>query len=422
MQSVRCAECDASLERRAKYCSAACRQRAYRQRVAVAKPEPPSRPVLSSLFGRTRDLEAVGLLLMRHRLVTVVGAPGVGKSRAALALVERRQHVVVVDLANADSWREVVEQTVRSLESMPALLVLDGCERVRTECAALAEDLLARCPRLKLLVTSRECLGVEGEETYLLGPLDVGAAAELFVDRAHALNSQVRLDRNAAALNELCDRLDRLPLALELAARLVGVLSVPKIVAGLDDRFALLCRGPRDVPARHRSMYAAIDWSYRLLCPEEQAALRALSTRPDGIAADALVRSLARKSLVVPIPGTNRCRMLESVRAFAARQLADLGEEAVVVEHRSAPVDGAHPANRPGKVEERLLAVARLVGAGLTNQQIATRLGVSLRTVEGRVSALKSRLGLRSRAQIAAWERHGAGSADTDPPPRRDTR
>lgn len=401
-----CADCGAPLTAPAKYCSSACRQRAYRRRARDGRS---GSPRLDTFVGRHAELADLTKLLARHRVVTVVGPPGVGKSRLVEEVVAHRQH--------------------------KGLLVLDGCEDSLEECA----DLVQRHPTVRVVATSRELLNVPGEQAYRLSPLEPQEAKRLFCDRALAVDSE--FDEHAVLLDALCDRLDRLPLAIELAARLVRVLTLEEIAARLGNRFAVLTTGPRDAEAHHRSLHAAIDRSYLLLTEAERAALRTFSLLPGGISkelADALMpqgweiaKRLSARSL---LEGGERLTMLESVQLFAFHALlqhdsiavrdrlldvlATMPEESENIRYAAKlmPVDerlvtGNDEGDEVEEAalgplswrEERLLRVAALVAEGLTNKQIADGLHVSLRTVEADVRDLKTVLGVRSRAQIAAW-------------------
>ena len=167
----------------------------------------------------------------------------------------------------------------------PALLVLDNCEHVVRSAADLVHALVSLTEELRVLTTSRAPLGLSSESVYLLPELDLDTTAELFRQRARAVRPDA--DLPADAVRELCGGLDGLPLAVELAAARVRVMSVAEIARRLDDRFAVLRGGPRDAPQRHRTLDAVIDWSWNLLDPAGQAAMRALSVFPGGFTADA---------------------------------------------------------------------------------------------------------------------------------------
>ncbi|MDX8028820.1 LuxR C-terminal-related transcriptional regulator [Lentzea sp. BCCO 10_0856] len=384
-----CEDCGAPLTAPAKYCSGACRQRAYRRR---AREVVHTSPRLDTFVGRHAELAGLTKLLARHRIVTVVGPPGVGKSRFVQEAVAHRQHAMVVELADVTRVPDLLATAPN-----PGLLVLDGCEHVLGDCA----ELVARHPALRVLATSRELLNVPGEQAYRLSPLGPHEARRLFRDRALAFDSE--FDESADLLDAVCERLDRLPLALELAARLIRVLTLEEIEARLDNRFAVLTAGPRDASPHHRSLHAAIDHSYQLLTEAEKTALQTFAMFPDGMTeelADALVpdgweiaKRLKERSL---LENGERLTMLESVRLFA------LPQGSVNLTARQEERD--EPELRPlSWRDERLLQVAAMVAEGLTNRQIADGLHVSLRTVEADVRDLKTVLGVRSRAQIAAW-------------------
>jgi hypothetical protein len=370
---VTCEDCGATLTTSAKYCSSACRQRAYRRR---ARDVVPASPRLDTFVGRATELTELTKLLARNRIVTVTGPPGVGKSRLVHEAVANRRHVMTIELADVTRVPDLLGNGPE-----PGLLVLDGCEPVLADCV----NLIAGHPALRVLATSREPLNVPGEQAYRLGPLGQHDAKRLFSDRATALDSE--FDENAALLETVCERLDRLPLALELAARLVRVLTLEEIVARLDDRFAVLTTGPRDAPAHHRSLHAAIDRSYELLTSAEKIALHTFALSPGTVDPEMAHRLQERSLLEADFT------MLESVRQFAL--------PGVRITTPRPPAEPEETA--PSWREERLLRVAGMVAEGLTNKQIADGLHVSLRTVEADVRDLKSVLGVRSRAQIAAW-------------------
>ncbi|MFE2428601.1 ATP-binding protein [Streptomyces sp. NPDC059373] len=318
------------------------------------------------LLGRDEDIAAVERLLRASRAVTVVGPGGLGKTRLAHAVSRRAEQRVVyfVPLAGVTADEDVAAEVASVLgagEGRPgavsghasadpvsgilgvlgsgaALLVLDNCEQVIRGAADLVQALVSSSKDLRVLATSRSPLGLTSEAVYALPELGLDTSVELFTQRARAARPGVELPPDAVA--ELCRHLDGLPLAVELAAARVRVLSVPEIARRLGDRFALLRGGARDVPERHRTLHAVVDWSWNLLDEEARAALRMLSVFPGGFSGDAaeqvlgedalfLLEQLAGQSLitVAETPAGVRFRMLETVREFSAARRAEAGED-----------------------------------------------------------------------------------------------
>jgi predicted ATPase len=327
-----------------------------------------------SFVGRQAELTKLAKLLRRTRLLTVTGSAGAGKTRLAVAAAGRADRtdtdrVLLVELGSVTdeqllvqtvaeaaglsehSDEPILETVVATLRTMRALVVLDNCEHLLEACAKLADTLLSRCPSMRIVATSREALRITGEVTLRLDGLAVPAtdkdvsvsalrrfdAVRLFVDRARETEPDFRLPASdAQAVAALCARLDGIPLAIELAARWVPVLSVGEICARLDSRFDLLVLGGRTTPSRQRSLREAIDWSYHLLAPSEQRALRQLSVfhGPFDLAAatavcgDAvttldMLSRLQAKSLLTPV---SPFRLLESIRLYARERLTEAGE------------------------------------------------------------------------------------------------
>jgi predicted ATPase len=319
------------------------------------------------LLGRDGDLAAVAGLLRTSRVTSIVGPGGLGKTRLAHAVsgqAEQRS-VHLVELAGVAADGDVTAEVasalgvgeegaspasrrgaapagllagiLTALNPGPALLVLDNCEHVVLGAAELVHGLVSLSRDLRVLITSRAPLGLSSESVYLLPELDLPTTAELFEQRALAARPDA--DLPADAVRELCGRLDGLPLAAELAAARIRVMSVAEIARRLDDRFAVLRGSARDAPQRHRTLHAVIDWSWNLLDPAGQAAMRALSVFPGGFTVDTachllgtgllpVLEQLADQSLlkVTDTASGTRYRMLETVREFAGAQREDAGE------------------------------------------------------------------------------------------------
>ena len=336
---------------------------------------------LASFVGREREMQLARELLAAHRLVTVVGMGGMGKTRLAVQVAAEvvDQHadgVWLVDLAAlrdpqrvvqiVASARRVVEEPGRPLRDAllayvlerSLLIVLDNCEHLVGACAELARMLLGAGSSLRLLATSREPLQLTGEATLplsalatpgLLVPDDPEAlsrfdAVRLFVERAQAVSPGFQLDAtNADAVGAICRRLDGIPLAIELASARVRTLPVQQIAVRLLDRLRLLASGDPTVLPRQRTLQALIDWSHELLTDSERRLLRQLAVFAGGwtveaaeaICADAgdedetvleLLARLVERSLVAMEPGGERYRLLEIVRRYAQAKLEESGE------------------------------------------------------------------------------------------------
>jgi len=273
---------------------------------------------LTSFIGRDRDLAEVRRLLFEHRLVTLTGFGGVGKTRLALEVAagladEYLDGVRLVELAPlADPLLvpravalalDVGEQPDRSLEELleaslrqqELLLVLDNCEHLIQACAELAHRLLRACPDLRILATSRESLDILGEAIWPVSPLELPAgpvtvneveqheALRLFVERSRARKPDfVVTDASLPSMIEVCRRLDGIPLAIELAAAWTPTLALDELATRLDDQYRLLSGGNRTALPRHQTLRALVDWSYDRLSDEEQAILRTLSVFAGG--------------------------------------------------------------------------------------------------------------------------------------------
>ena len=349
---------------------------------------------LSAFIGRDRELAEVRALVESARLVTLTGAGGAGKTRLGLQVAAELldgsgDGVWLVELAAVtdgdavptaisralrlavNPGRPALEALLDALALQDVLIVVDNCEHLIGGCAKTAEAIVQRCPRVHLLATSREPLGIGGETIYrvpslsLPGPEDSGFvpgssdAVALFADRARANGVALAADEQAGPLVEsVCRRLDGMPLAIELAAARLRSMSLAELHDRLDQRFRLLTGGSRTTLERQQTLRATVGWSYSLLTGAEQVLLARLSVFAGGFGLDAaeavcgsggldvldvadLLGSLVDKSLVVAEPAGAglRYRLLETVRLFAAERLVEIGEA------EAAAVTAAHCAH-----------------------------------------------------------------------------
>ncbi len=336
----------------------------------------------TSFVGRARELEELRRTMVDARMLTLTGAGGCGKTRLAIEAAHHAQSdfpdgAWLAELARVsdgalvpstvaaalgvreDPGRAFLDVLADSLGGMRLLLVLDNCEHVLDAAGELSDQLLRRCPEVRILATSRQPLGVQGERDFSLLPLEVppeeadaeavahSEAGELFLDRARAVSPKVELNpANAGAVRSICRRLDGLPLAIELAAARVGFLTPQEIDERLDDRFRLLTTGTRAAPHRHQTLRALIEWSHDLLSEDQAVLYRRLSVfvagftletaeqvcsgaplTPDGVLD--LLGQLVEKSLVTAQEqeGRKRYRMLETIREHAMESLRASAEE-----------------------------------------------------------------------------------------------
>jgi predicted ATPase len=339
---------------------------------------------LTAFVGRTAELAELRALLSHCRLLTLNGVGGCGKTRLALQLAAevadgygggvwlvelaavseggRVPAAVATVLGERDQAGDLVELLADRLGGEPVLVILDNCEHLLGPVAALVDVLLRRCPPLTVVATSREPLGVPGETGWRVPTLSRPAPSELvwaegllrfdavrlFMERAAQARPDFALTvDNAGAVAQICERLDGIPLAIELAAARVRGLAVGALAAALDDRFRLLTGGARTVLERQRTLQASVDWSYQLLGEAERAlfcrlAIFAGSFNLDAATAVAaapplrpgdvlgLLLSLVDKSMVTPVGDNDRYRLLETLRQYGQAHLVDTGELAAV--------------------------------------------------------------------------------------------
>jgi predicted ATPase/DNA-binding SARP family transcriptional activator len=347
------------------------------------RPKTNLRTPLTTLIGRSHDMEMLRPVAHVHRLVTLVGPGGVGKSRLAQELALERLadgelEVWMVELALVTDGKDVVPAIMRALDlprggsedaDLPrlieyfngrsALLVLDNCEHLIGSVARSTRDLLESCPTLVILTTSREGLAVPGEVLWAVPTLALEDAVALFLERGRAADPLADFNdaspRVRDSMTEVCERLDGLPLAIELAAARLRGMPITELASALEDRFRLLTRGARTALPRQQTMRAVVDWSYDLLFDDERLVFDRLSAfrgscsiaaarvvcADDDISADdvtELIGRLVDKSLVVietdEFDGYGRCHMLQTLVDYGRDRLEESGD--------AARVDAAH--------------------------------------------------------------------------------
>jgi predicted ATPase/DNA-binding SARP family transcriptional activator len=343
------------------------------------------RAELTSFVGKDADVAAVGELITEHRLTTVIGPGGSGKTRLATETARTLlgglpDGAWLVELASIDASGDVAQSTLAALglrdallggaanaepmdrliaaiREREALLILDNCEHVIEAAAAFAHRVLGECQRLRILATSREPLGITGEALWLAEPLalpegDAGPgeiesspAVQLLRDRAGAVRRDLAVDiHTLQTMVRVCRALDGMPLAIELAAARLRTMSLDQLANRLDDRFRLLTSGSRTALPRHKTLRAVVDWSWELLTDAERMVLRRLAVFSGGASLDAaeqvcagdeveqeqvleLLTALTEKSLLLTEgDGAPRYRMIGTIREYAGQRLAETGE------------------------------------------------------------------------------------------------
>ncbi len=343
------------------------------------------RSELTSFVGKDADVAAVRELIAEHRLTTVIGPGGSGKTRLATEtartlLGDLPDGAWLVELASIGADGDVAQSTLAALglrdallggapnaelvdrliaaiREREALLILDNCEHVIESAAAFAHQVLGECQRLRILATSREPLGITGEALWLVEPLalperdaspseiESSPAVQLLRDRAGAVRRDLAVDAHTlSTMVRVCRALDGMPLAIELAAARLRTMSLDQLANRLDDRFRLLTSGSRTALPRHKTLRAVVDWSWELLTDAERMVLRRLSVFSGGASMEAaeqvcvgdvveqeqvleLLTSLTEKSLLITEgDGAPRYRMIGTIKEYAAHQLAEAGE------------------------------------------------------------------------------------------------
>jgi predicted ATPase/DNA-binding winged helix-turn-helix (wHTH) protein len=359
--------------------------RAHDSLPAAPVPRPPSGSLPAQLFriiGRSETVTTLAAQLNRHRLLTIVGPGGIGKTTVGLGVAAAAMgsfpdgvwFIPLAPLADPGLVPSTIAGTLRLagagadptsalaawVRDKKALIVLDNCEHVVDEAAAITEAVLRMAPDVHVLATSREPLRVEGERLHRLSPLDVPpdraelsadeamqhSSVQLFVERAAASSGDfVLADAEAPALGEVCRKLDGLPLALELAAARVGALGIRALARGLNDRFVILTSGRRTALPRQQTLRAMVDWSHDLLSDTERVVLRRLAVFRGGFTLEAAmavaaderlsgyevvdsIADLAARSLVATDTSGDVAQhhLLETTRAYALEKLDDSGE------------------------------------------------------------------------------------------------
>ena len=419
------------------------------------------RPAITSFIGRNSEVAEVQAAISAHRLLTLTGVGGAGKTRLAFESAGRigtqfSDGVWICELAPLDDFAAVnhavaaalrvqqqhglgIDATVIDyLRDRQLLLIVDNCEHVLDAAAGIVDQIVRHCPRVSVLATSREALGVEGEWILPVPPLPVADATVLFADRAKAGRPDFDIEREpVGAVAEICRRLDGLPLAIELAAARMRVMSSLDVARRLD-RLRVLSGGARGAPARQQSVAATIDWSYRLLAEAEQSLFTRLSVFAGGFDLDAahavcgepgrteddtleLLTGLVDKSMVTArtAAGRSRYEMLETLRAYGRDYLREKGiDDQYAARHavyftelseRSAA--GMHGADERVWVQ-RILPDYDNLRAAFERAMADGNIDLALRLVTSSAELLHLRVGY----EAASWAERTLEAADRDNP------
>ncbi|MFC0111426.1 BTAD domain-containing putative transcriptional regulator [Kibdelosporangium aridum] len=382
------------------------------------------------LFGRDEDLQAIADALARSAVVTLVGPGGIGKTQLALAAAA--DHGQLIELAEITSpadvpravadalgvaqrqGRTLTQSIVAAFRSRSALLVVDNCEHVIDGAAELIRAVVSGCPQVHVLATSRERLSLAAEQVLAVGPLDLHAGAELFNARATAADRTYDAAAHRDHVTEICRQLDGIPLAIELAAARTISHQPADLVARLNDR--LRATGSRRTgAARHRTLRAAIQWSYDLLTPAEQTLFQQLSvfSAPFDLSAaeavadgpDGLISALVERSVITVDNGPfgRRFRLLEPMRQFAAEHLRD--RDVIAERHARWCVSEVTHIHRLLTGPDEIEGVARLAELW-PNLRAAVTWTRDVGLADALVRPIVTELPLRGRQEIGVWAEH----------------
>ena len=381
------------------------------------------RAELTSFVGKDADVAAVRELIAGHRLTTLIGPGGSGKTRLATEtartlLGDLPDGAWLVELAAIGADGDVAQSTLTALglrdallgeapnaeltdrliaaiREREALLILDNCEHVIESAAAFAYRVLGECQRLRILATSREPLGITGEALWLVEPLalpeedaspgeiESSPAVQLLRDRAGAVRRDLAVDAHTlSTMARVCRSLDGMPLAIELAAARLRTMSIDQLASRLDDRFRLLTSGSRTALPRHRTLRAVVDWSWELLTDAERTVLRRLSVFSGGASLEAaewvcvgdaveleqvleLLTSLAEKSLLLAEgDSAPRYRMIGTIKEYAADRLAEAGESDLARQAHLGLLHRTHRVRGAASAPRRATGLARPARGG----------------------------------------------------------